>query len=341
MPCDIGFGFSYPVLMDFRSRTGCEWPEDYFHTDIRNIGFLPSRFPGDYSKYYEGRVPAERTTIDEWGIAHVKSGQTDLPFDHTVSPLAGEDTPLNAILDYPLPDLDAAYRYAELSAAVEGVHRKGLAALAPLATSLFEVAWQLRGLEDFMADLLLNPEKCEGLLDRILAIRLEQIAYYARAGADVIQLGDDIADQRGMMMALPTWRQILKPKLARMVEQAKRCNPECVVFYHSDGNVTDVLPDLVEIGVDILNPVQPECLDPAVVKSRYGRELCLWGTIGVQSTLPFGTPAEVRRTVKERIETCGEGGGLILSPAHMIEPEVPWENVTALYEAVGEYGWYS
>ena len=340
VPCDMGFGLTYPVLMKFRQLTGFEWPEEYFKTDIRNIGFRESRCVRDYTSYFEGRVPKERTVIDEWGIAHVKSNKTDLPFDHIVSPLAGEDTPLEDIVDYALPDLDASYRYEHLHQDIQAVHQRGLAAMAPLATSLFEIAWQLRGIEDFMTDMLLEPEKCCCLLDKILALRLKQIEYYALAGADVIMLGDDIADQRSLMMALPLWREILKPRLAEMVAQAKFFNKDCVVFYHSDGNMMECIPDLIDIGVNIINPVQPECMDPEEVKRKYGDRICLWGTIGVQSTLPFGTPKEVEDTVKLRIETCGKGGGLILSPAHMIEPEVPWENVVALYEAIDRYGNY-
>ncbi len=113
-----------------------------------------------------------------------------------------------------------------------------------------------------------------------------------------------------------------------------------LIFYHTDGNPTEVVEDLIEIGVEILNPVQPECVDPAEYKRRYGDRLAFWGTIGIQHTLPFGTrgggPAEVRT----RIETVGRGGGLLLGPSHVIEPEVPWENVLALVEAVREYGEY-
>ena len=102
-----------------------------------------------------------------------------------------------------------------------------------------------------------------------------------------------------------------------------------------------VIPELIEIGVDILNPVQPECLDPVELKQRYGRHLAFWGTIGIQHMLPFGTPQEVRAEVRTRIETMGVGGGLLLGPTHIVEPEVPLENIVAMVEAVNEYGVYS
>ena len=110
---------------------------------------------------------------------------------------------------------------------------------------------------------------------------------------------------------------------------------------HSDGVIDPIIPELIEIGVDILNPVQPECMDPVQLKREYGNELAFWGTIGTQTTMPFGTPEEVKAVVKERIETVGQGGGLLLAPTHVIEPDVPWENVVAFFEAVEEYGRYT
>jgi uroporphyrinogen decarboxylase len=121
---------------------------------------------------------------------------------------------------------------------------------------------------------------------------------------------------------------------------AKQVNPAVVAFYHSDGVVYDIIPDLIEIGVDVLNPVQPECMDPALVKKLYGERLSFWGTIGTQTTMPFGTPHEIARTVRQRIETAGHGGGLVLAPSHLLEPEVPWANIEAFMEAALKYGRY-
>lgn len=141
-------------------------------------------------------------------------------------------------------------------------------------------------------------------------------------------------------MSLPMWRRWLKPRLARVIAAAKRVRPDVLINYHSDGNMGAVIPELIEIGVDILNPVQPECLDPIELKRSYGERLSFWGTIGIQHTLPFGTPQEVREEVRTRIETVGAGGGLLIGPTHIVEPEVPLENIVAMVEAVKEYGAY-
>jgi uroporphyrinogen decarboxylase len=143
-----------------------------------------------------------------------------------------------------------------------------------------------------------------------------------------------------MMISPALWRSLLKPRLASVVSSAKAQRKDILVFYHGDGNMRRIIPDLVEIGIDILNPVQPECMDPLELKRLYGDKLSFWGTLGTQSTLPFGTPREVRETCRRMIETVGEGGGLLLSPSHVVEPEVPFENIQAMIDAVEEYGKY-
>jgi uroporphyrinogen decarboxylase len=240
--------------------------------------------------------------------------------------------------EYPLPDIDAAYRYEPVRADIEAIHRRGLAAMAMLECTVFERAWYLRGMERLLLDFTDGSAFAATLLDRITERRMAQAEHYARAGADVIAYGDDVGTQRGLLMSARMWRAWLKPRLARTIEAARRVEPDVLVFYHSDGDVSPIIPDLIEIGVDILNPVQPECMDPAALKRAYGDRLSFWGTIGTQSTLPFGSPDDVRREVRARIETVGTGGGLFLAPTHILEPEVPFENIVAFVEAVkGRY----
>ena len=128
--------------------------------------------------------------------------------------------------------------------------------------------------------------------------------------------------------------------MQRAIAAAKKVKPDMLAFYHSDGDIRDIIPELIEIGVDVLNPVQPECMDPREVKARYGDRLSFWGTIGTQTTLPFGTPGQVRQAVREMIDTVGVGGGLVLAPTHLVEPEVPWENLLAFVDEARHYGIY-
>ncbi len=141
-----------------------------------------------------------------------------------------------------------------------------------------------------------------------------------------------------MMLSPALWRAWLKPRLAAVIGAALAVRPGLIVHYHSDGYVEPIVPDLIEIGVNVLNPVQPECMDPVQLKKEYGAYLAFSGTIGTQTTMPFGTPEEVRRVVKDRVATVGCGGGLLIAPTHVLEPDVPWENVVALVEAVAESG---
>ena len=141
-------------------------------------------------------------------------------------------------------------------------------------------------------------------------------------------------------MSPATFREMIKPKMGYMIGELKRRNPAVKVAFHSDGFITPVIDDLVEVGVDLLNPIQPESMDPAAIKRRYGRRLALWGTVSTQKTFPFGTAEEVRAEVRERIRTCAPGGGFLLAPTHNLQLDVPPENIQAFYDAVRDFGAY-
>jgi uroporphyrinogen decarboxylase len=136
------------------------------------------------------------------------------------------------------------------------------------------------------------------------------------------------------------YRRWFKEPLRRVVDAAKKANPDVLVFMHSDGDIAELIPDLIEVGIDILNPLQPECMDVNHIKSEYGGDLAFWGGVGTQTTMPFGTPEDVRECVRDRIEVIGAGGGFLIAPTHLVEPEVPWENIIAFADAVEEFGAY-
>jgi uroporphyrinogen-III decarboxylase len=154
-------------------------------------------------------------------------------------------------------------------------------------------------------------------------------------GVDMIWLGDDVGQQQGMLISPRHWRRFLKPRLAEIISRVKSINPAVKVAYHTDGCVYAIIPELVEIGLDVLNPVQPAAMDPARLKRQYGRELCFWGSIDEQHTMPFGDPDQVRHEVEQRLKTVGQDGGLILAPTHHLQLDTPLENFWALLDAVG------
>jgi len=244
------------------------------------------------------------------------------------------------IAAFPFPDYDAAYRHCDLETRIEPVHARGLAVVSEWIT-IFEQAWYLRGMEALMLDFYERPDLAEALLDRVAEVACIVARRFAEAGVDLVRTGDDIGTQRGMLMSPAIWRRWLKPRLAWLIPEVKRANPNVLVLYDSDGNFEPVIPDLIEVGVDVLAPIQPECNNIEHLKREYGKDLAFWGSLSVQRTLPFGTPNDVHREVRHRMQTIGRDGGFVIAPSHVIPPETPWENVTALFEAIEEYGRYS
>jgi len=200
---------------------------------------------------------------------------------------------------------------------------------------LFEVAWALRGMENFLQDLLLHPafvhELLEGITEYYLALIDESVKY----DIDGFAFGDDWGSQEmGLIMGPSHWRRFIKPYMARMFDRVKRAGK--FVHLHSDGDVSAIFEDLIEIGLDVYNPFQPEIMDVYEMKRRYGDHLCFHGGIGIQELLPFGTPQQVKAKAQRMIRKIGAGGGYILAPSHSVLADTPAENIAALIEAVQE-----
>jgi uroporphyrinogen decarboxylase len=171
------------------------------------------------------------------------------------------------------------------------------------------------------------------LLDRLAELARRNATTLALAGVDVLSLDDDVGMPGTMMIGPGTWREFFRPRLAAIVEAARAAKPDIRVIYHSDGHIEPILDDLIDIGIAGINPVQPEHMDAARIRRRYGSRLALWGTVGRQTTFSFATPDEIRAEVRLRVETLGRAG-LVLCPAYDVdEPDVPWANVAAFLEA--------
>lgn len=260
-------------------------------------------------------------------------------FQHMLHPMK-DFTEISQIEAYPFPDFDADYRWEGVAERnLERISR-GYATLAFMEMTIFEVAWYLRGMEELMMGFYEDPEFNAALLDKLTNLRVEMAKRYARAHTDVLMLGDDVSTQLDMMMSPELWRRELKPRLKRVIDAARQEKPDILIFYHGDGNLSAIVEDLIEIGVDVLNPVQPECVDPFEMKRLYGDRLSFWGCIGTQTTMPFGTRDEIFRVCKRLIQEVGRGGGLVLAPTHTLEPEVPFENIQAFLDAVEQFGRY-
>jgi uroporphyrinogen decarboxylase len=284
--------------------------------------------PTDYSAYWHCEDLPEATTFDSYGVAMVPSGLYH--FWGYVSPLR-EATDLKEIEAYPLDKMED-WDDSHLPAEIERLHAEGRVA-ACFVGHMYETAWQIRGYEPFLIDTVERPAWAECLLERLFRQNIVKALACARAGADLIFCGDDVANQNAMMFNPDTWRRLIHSRWAKLFRAVKDVNPDVRIKYHSDGNIMNIIPELVDAGLDILNPLQPECLDVDEVHRRYGDRLTFDGCIGTQSTMPFGTPGDVRARVREVIDKYGRDGGLIVAPTHVLEPEVPIENVEALIEA--------
>jgi len=333
-------GFTPMSLETYKKNAGETDPESYFKIDHRSLSFKPSKNEPDYRKYFIARgYDVDKMRIDDFGVGYTRSENTEWHYEHFISPLAGCND-LNEFIDYPLPDYEADYRTDHFPAQSAELHQQGLGCIGGLQMTLFEKAWQIRGLDEFLVDMYENQEIIDCLLDRIMKSRIRIVEHYAMADVDLIMLGDDVSMQTGMMMSPDIWRKYFKYRMAKIIDAARKIKPGLHIFYHSDGKPEMIYDELIDIGVTVLNPVQPECVDPAQVKAKYGHKCAFWGAIGIQHTLPFGSPQDVRDEVKLRMETIGKGGGYIIGPTHVIAPEVPWENIKALYDAIDEYGNY-
>lgn len=311
----------------------------YFGIPMRFVGLHPTKKKTDFSKYFknlpQNAVP--QSWSYEWGVMGVEGDAAN--YQEMLHPMAHFES-LEEIEQYPFPDYNEDYRWEGLEQRVREIIADDLIVIAGMQTTIFETAWYLRGMDNFLVDMMTNEEFAGALMDKITDIRVEMAKRYAKAGVDILELGDDVATQLDMMMNPEIWRNQIKPRLARVVKAAKSVKPDILVFYHGDGNMQKIIPDMIEIGIDVLNPIQPECMDPVEIKKLYGDRLSFWGTLGTQTTMPFGTPEDVRETCRVLIEKVGKGGGLVLAPTHVVEPDVPVENLLAFIEAVKKYGKY-
>ena len=198
-----------------------------------------------------------------------------------------------------------------------------------LGFSLYERAWTMRGMTELLMDMVDRPEFVEAFLDAIVEHNLVQIRRALALGVDAVYFGDDYGSQTGLIMGIKHWRRLIKPRLARMFAVVREAGR--FVWLHSCGRVAELFDDLVEIGLNVFNPFQPEVMDVFALKRRYQGRLAFHGGMSIQRVLPFGTPDDVRRQTRRLIE-MGREGGYIFAPSHAVPPDVPPENLLAMME---------
>jgi uroporphyrinogen decarboxylase len=285
---------------------------------------------------------------DEWGVTWSAPVGGGLYFDMIGHPLADAQSVAD-LEHFPWPDpLDPA-RFETLKARADRIvtEQKRAYLLGRQAPGVFEVALGMRGVEHFSLDMASQQKFAAALLDIITELKMhywEQALDAVGSNVLIVSEADDIATERGPMISLEMYRQLVAPRHRRLFEFIKRrAQSKVYIFYHSSGAVQEFIPSLIEEGIDILNPVRvgAEGMDTGELKKRFGRDLTFWGGgVDTQHILPHGTPAEVAADVRRRIEDLAPGGGFVFSTVHNVPADVPPENYMAMWEALQEYGAY-
>jgi uroporphyrinogen decarboxylase len=284
--------------------------------------------------------------LDEWGIEWWKPQDGGLYYDMQRHPLAEIDT-VQGLAGYKFPDpLDPARYIGIVEAADELMNQRKVGyVLGRNAPGILEIALWMRGFENFFCDMVANQQFAEALMDRICEIKM---MYWERAlelvGQNVMiaSEADDLASQNNTLVSRELYRKLVKPRHARLFSFIKKqAATDVKVFYHSCGAVAPLIPDLIEAGIDILNPVQVSAagMDTRELKRQFGKDLVFYGGgVDTQRVLPRGTPGEVRDEVRKRIDDLAPGGGFIFTTVHNIQADVPPENIIAMWETLREHG---
>jgi len=307
------------------------------------------RFGSDGRPILPGPVlftPREQQTdnciVDEWGMKWEK--RPGSPYYEVTSPPLRNAT-IDDLDNYPWPPLSHPDRFLGLAQEAREVQAAGYATVLMSGVSPFEQAQALRGQEAFFADLILNPEFAHALLRTLTDLTLAgSLAALEQAGAyvDVLVMSDDLGTQNSLLMSPKMYRSMIKPYHAELIAALKN-KTKAKIFFHSDGNIYPLIGDLIDVGVDILNPVQvssKDMGDTARLKREFGDKLSFCGAIDTQWVLPHGTQADVRQEVRRRIKDLAPGGGYVCASVHCMQPDIPPENVIALFEEAAVAGRY-
>ncbi len=271
---------------------------------------------------------------DEWGVRRQLTA-TKTESRIVFHPL--KDANVDSLDDYPFPDPDAPGRFETSEEEISKLKEKYFILGGFGCDGFFDQAWYLRGFSQLILDMYSNPEFANKLLDKLLDYFMKSGRKLVEVGVDEIGIPDDVAGQTGMIISPRLWRKYIKPRMKKLIDALK---PVRYIYYHSDGNLEPIIPDLIEIGVTELNPVQPDCMDPAKIKELYGEQLTLSGCLSVQDTLPHGTTEDVKKEVIKTINSCAPGGGFILGPSNLTTQDTPIENFLTIYEIAKKYGRY-
>ena len=354
VPLDFGSrgsGLAFGAYEELKKRLGVETPTQVLDQRLGLAVIDESilrRFQIDTryvymkaAKSWNPKVdPGEDTFVDEWG-ATLKRPQGGFYYDHVGFPI--KEPTLDAIKKHAWLDPDDSTRYEGLREIAKGYYEKGYA-VGSYMKGAFETTWILRGVEQAMMDLALEPKFFHALADKVSEILSRMVENFLAEVGDYLQffcVTCDLGTQIGLMISPSDYKTFVRPYEKRIYD-AIRKRSKAKVAQHSCGAIFRLIPDLIETGIDMLNPIQTNAkgMDTTSLKKEFGKDLCFWGGIDAQKILPEGTPEDVEREVKRVIQDLSPGGGFLFAPSHDIQTFTPPVNVTALYESGLKYGSY-
>ncbi|NLT77544.1 MAG: uroporphyrinogen-III decarboxylase [Planctomycetes bacterium] len=322
----------------------CEAVLRQFRVDIRYVfAHGPDSFQGGIERNTrDGRLWHD--LVDEFGVVWSMPDDQPLYMDISHHPLA--DATIDDLADYPFPKGDDPTRFTGLrDEALRWREQTPYAISTGIGGVVYETCWYMRGLERWYMDTVENPDFCETLLDRTLAFWMGYYSEFMKEIGDlvdVVMIGDDIGGQTGPLFSPDFYRRVVKPRQKTLVQHIKSLT-NARIWYHTCGSVVPLIGDLIDNGIDILNPVQVSAanMDPRDLKQRYGDRLTFWGGgIDTQHVLGFGTPEDVRKDVRKNVAALKPGGGYVFNSVHNIQAGVPPENIVAMFDAAYECGFY-
>ncbi len=322
----------------------CETLLERFHVDTRYIaaGAASDWKGGIVLSKRDGRLWHDLT--DEWGVTWSMPDDQGLFMDISHHPLA--DASIADIKDHPFPRGDDPGRFDGLrEQALMLKNETPYAVMSGISGVVYETCWYMRGLEQWFCDMLRQPQFCEELIEQTLKYWMDWFRVFLdEVGdiVDVIMIGDDIAGQNGPLFNPDIYRSIVKPRHKKLVQYI-RSRTDAKIWYHTCGSCIEYIPDLLDNGIDVLNPVQTGAanMDPRVLKETYGASLAFWGGgCDSQHVLPFASADEITQHVRKNVEVFKTGGGYVFNNIHNIQAGVPPENIVAMYDAAYEFGFY-
>ena len=367
IPCDLGSthltGIAYNAYLNLINHLGINEGEvqfsdviqqlampseevlNRFHVDFRGLFPLTSHNWAVYNQLEDG---GENWIYhDEWGMTHHFPKENGLYFTIVKSPMEDIDPDVDAVHSHNWPDAKDPRR-------IEGLKQQALSyrdmnkvvVLKGINAGLFEMMQRIRGMENALMDTMMYPEFSDALLGKLADTKIQfwdMALDELKDVVDVVVEADDYGSQDSQLISPDQFRSMFKPHIHRVLEFIKKKAPEVKIFFHSCGNVRPIIPDFIEMGVDILNPVhiKAQGMKPEALKKDFGKDITFWGGgVDTQGILPNGTPQEVADDVKRNIDALAPEGGFVFNTVHNIQSEVPVENMLAMWNTLHEYGFY-